>query len=85
MVFDVFHDDYDTSTAHHKANLPVLHVTHGRASHARVASPQFREFINCHIAAQHNYHGWDGKPPYIEDQTGVMPPKYENPRDTSML
>ncbi|KAK3945114.1 hypothetical protein QBC46DRAFT_372821 [Diplogelasinospora grovesii] len=50
MVFDVFHDDYDASTAHHKVDLPVLRVDYGRArSHAKVASIQFRGLINDHI------------------------------------
>jgi hypothetical protein len=69
MVFDIFYDDYDTSTAHHKANLPVLHVTHGRASNARVASPQFREFINCHIAQIH----W---PTYLARSFPTAMPQY---------
>ncbi|KAL2015207.1 hypothetical protein VTK56DRAFT_6059 [Thermocarpiscus australiensis] len=86
MVFDVFYDDYDVSTAHHKVNLPVLLVVYGRArSHVRVASDQFREFINGYVATQHNYHGWDARPPYFEDQTGAAPPKYENPRDPSIF
>ncbi|KAF4434347.1 hypothetical protein F53441_13691 [Fusarium austroafricanum] len=84
LVFDVFHDEYDVSTAHQKVDLPVLHVDYGRThSYARVASRQFRETVNNHLATQHNYHGWDCQPPYFEDQTGATPPKYENPRCSS--
>ncbi|KAH8707027.1 hypothetical protein GQ44DRAFT_777594 [Phaeosphaeriaceae sp. PMI808] len=86
LAFDIFNDDYDASTAHHKVNLPVLLVDYGkRLSYVRIASPELRESINIHVANQHNYNGWDGKPPYFEDQTGSVPPKYYNPRDTSML
>ncbi|KAF2001682.1 hypothetical protein P154DRAFT_157876 [Amniculicola lignicola CBS 123094] len=86
LVLDIFNDDYDESTAHHKVNLPVLLVDYGkRLSYVRVASPDLQDRINTHVANQHNYNGWDGKPPYFEDQTGAVPPKYYNPRDTSML
>ena len=86
LVFDIFHDDYDLSTAHHLVNLPVLLVDYGkRLSYVRVASPEFREQINVHVAKQHNYNGWSGKPPYFEDQTGPVPPKYCNPREPSIL
>jgi hypothetical protein len=27
LVFDIFNNDYDVSTAHHKANLPVRYLT----------------------------------------------------------
>ncbi|XTI94542.1 hypothetical protein V2W45_1515107 [Cenococcum geophilum] len=57
LVFDIFNNDYDVSTAHHKANLPVL-VDYGkRLSYVRVASPELRERINIHVANQHNYNG----------------------------
>ncbi|KAF2240402.1 hypothetical protein BU26DRAFT_589423 [Trematosphaeria pertusa] len=86
LVFDIFNDKYDVSTAHHKANLPVLLVDYGkRLSYVRVASPELQERINVHVANQHNFNGWDGELPYFEDQTGSAPPKYDNPRDTSML
>ncbi|KAF2453044.1 hypothetical protein BDY21DRAFT_145672 [Lineolata rhizophorae] len=41
--------------------------------------------VNVHVAKQHNYHGWAGQPPYVEDQTGRVPPTYSDPRDASML
>ncbi|RYP65560.1 hypothetical protein DL770_008972 [Monosporascus sp. CRB-9-2] len=85
LVFDIFYDNY-VPTAHYKVNLPVLLVDYGRTqSYVRVASPEFREAINDHLATQHNYHGWDGKPHHFEDQTSAAAPKYENPRDTSVL
>ena len=66
FIFDVFHDDYDVSTGHHKINLPVLHVDYGRSrSHVRIASAQFQDLINTHVATQHDYHGWDAEPPYF--------------------
>ena len=86
FIIDVFHDDYDASTAHHVTDLPVLLVDFGkRFASTRVASSTFQEQINVQVAKQHNYHGWDGKPPYFEDQTGTIPPIYDNPRDISML
>ncbi|RYP50043.1 hypothetical protein DL768_004329 [Monosporascus sp. mg162] len=67
-------------------NLPVLLVDYGRTqSHVRVACPEFREVVNDHVGTPHNYHGRDGKLPYFEDQTGAAAPKYENPRDTSVI
>ena len=69
LIFDVFHDDYDVSTAHRKAHLPVFIVGCGkRFSYVGVASPQFRERVNVNVAEKHNYNGWDGKPPYFEDR-----------------
>ncbi|KAI0004034.1 hypothetical protein F4779DRAFT_621507 [Xylariaceae sp. FL0662B] len=86
LVFDVFYDTYDLNTAHHKVHLPVLLVDYGKAhSIVKKASPEFDETVNEHVAKQHNYHGWGAKPPYFEDQTGQNPPKYENPRDVTML
>jgi hypothetical protein len=86
LVFDIFHENYDVSTAHRKVNLPVLLVDYSRRqSYIRIASPEFREFVNDYVARQHNFHGWDRRPPYFEDQTGAEAPKYENPRDTSVL
>ena len=86
LVIDVFYDDYDASTAHHVADLPVLLVDFGkRFASIRVATSTFQEQINVQVAKQHNYHGWDGKPPYFEDQTGTIPPMYDKPRDISML
>ncbi|KAJ8133329.1 hypothetical protein O1611_g297 [Lasiodiplodia mahajangana] len=86
LVFDIFYDNYDPNTAHYKVDLPVLLVDYGKASSvARKASHEFSETVNVHVATQHNYHGWNAKPPYFEDQTGHNPPKYENPRDATML
>ncbi|KAI1089508.1 hypothetical protein F5B19DRAFT_372720 [Rostrohypoxylon terebratum] len=86
LVFEVFHDAYDPKTAHHKADLPVLLVDYGKASSvAKNVSLEFRGTINKHVASQHNLHGWDAEPPFIEDHTSPGPRKYENPRDTTLL
>lgn len=86
LVFDVFHDGYDLATAHIKADLPVLHVDYDRGhSYVSVASHEFREVVNDHVAAQHNTHGWEGEPPYFEDETRATPPLYGHPRDASLL
>ncbi|KAF2245109.1 hypothetical protein BU26DRAFT_533216 [Trematosphaeria pertusa] len=86
LVFDIFHDEYDVSTAHRVVKLLVILVDYGkRLSYVRMGSLDLQEHVNVHVAKQHNYNGWDGKPPFFEDQTGPVPPKYYNPRDTSML
>jgi hypothetical protein len=86
LVFDIFYDNYDLNTAHHKVDLPVLLVDYGKASSVvRKTSHEFSETVNVHVATQHNYHGWNAEPPYFEDQTGHNPPKYEDPRDAKML
>lgn len=81
LVFDVFYDDYDVLEAHKVVDLPVILVDYGkRLSYVRLASPEFREEVNNHVANQHNFNGWTGKPPYIEDQTSSVPPTYCYPR-----
>ncbi|KAI0834046.1 hypothetical protein F5Y06DRAFT_180916 [Hypoxylon sp. FL0890] len=86
LVFEIFYDDYDLKTAHHKADLPVLLVDYGKASSVvKTVSSEFREIINKHVASQHNLHGWDAKPPFVEDHTSYGPRRYENPRDTALL
>lgn len=86
LVFDVFHTTYNVSTAHHKADIPVLHFDHGsQYSSCKWPSNEFRDLINKEVAKMHNLNGWDRKPPYIEDQTSTEPRRYENPRDTSLL
>ncbi|KAI1122726.1 hypothetical protein F5Y10DRAFT_253403 [Nemania abortiva] len=88
LVFDIFYDNYDPNTGHLKVDLPVLLVDYGkRLSVFRRTSPEFRETVNVHVAKQHNYHGWDAKPPYIEDQrsTRACVPTYKFPRDSSLI
>ena len=86
LVFDIYHIKYDVSTAHRQADLPVLLVDYGRKrSYSRVASPEFRNTVNRHVARQHNLHGWDARPPYLQDQTLDHPPSYRYPRDPSIM
>lgn len=81
MIFDIFHTGYDPSTAHHKADLPVILIDYGkRLSYARTTSPEFRDRINDHVAHEHNSNGWDGKPPFFQDQTSLVPRTYYFPR-----
>ncbi|KAH8757943.1 hypothetical protein F5883DRAFT_355772, partial [Diaporthe sp. PMI_573] len=56
LVFDIFHDDYDSSTTHRK-------------SYIRIASPEFREFVSDYVARQHNFPGWDRRPELEIDRT----------------
>jgi hypothetical protein len=85
-VFDNFHDDYEWKTAHHKVDLPVLLVDYGKTSSVvRRASLDFRTFVNGEIASQHDFHGWDAKPPYFEDQTSTEPRSYAFPRSLIKL
>ncbi|KAB5518235.1 hypothetical protein GE09DRAFT_516302 [Coniochaeta sp. 2T2.1] len=86
LALDLFHEDYNLREAHHVVNLPVLLVDYGRPGvHVKVASSQFRQFVNDYVARQFNLNGWEVAPPFFRDQTGVVPPTYANPRDTSLL
>lgn len=82
FVFNVWYDDYDWATAHHKVDLPVVLVDYGkRMSCVKVCSQEFCDEVNHFVARQHELHGWDAKPPYLQDTTlpGVVP-TYPNPR-----
>ena len=86
LVFDVFHSAYDCSTAHHKADIPVLCFDYSpQNSCCKQPSDDFRNQINNYVAKMHNLNGWDQKPPYTEDLTSQEPRTYRNPRDTSIL
>ncbi|SPQ27197.1 b5aa7e62-8470-40dc-8c8e-b36c82441ea0 [Thermothielavioides terrestris] len=82
FAFNVWYDDYDWATAHHKVDLPVVLVDYGKkVSTTRVCGQEFRDEVNHFVARQHELHGWDSKPPYLEDHT--LPskvPTYPNPR-----
>ncbi|RYP48549.1 hypothetical protein DL768_005588 [Monosporascus sp. mg162] len=83
FVFDVFHDEYDLSSAHHKVDLPVVLVDYGSrngSAYVRIASQHFRDFVNRHVARQHNLHGWEARPPFFEDQTAARPPTASDTR-----
>ncbi|KAI1116267.1 hypothetical protein F5Y14DRAFT_76165 [Nemania sp. NC0429] len=80
-AFDLWYDAYDWATAHHKVDLPVLLVDYGRRmSYVKIAGRELRDRANDHVARQHEQHGWDAKPPYLQDQTGPVAPTYGNPR-----
>ncbi|KAL2174140.1 uncharacterized protein P884DRAFT_294575 [Thermothelomyces heterothallicus CBS 202.75] len=82
FVFNVWYNDYDWATAHHKVDLPVVLVDYGkRLSFVKVCSQEFCDEVNQFVARQHELRGWDAKPPYLEDHTlpGVVP-TYPNPR-----
>ncbi|KAL5400243.1 hypothetical protein PMIN03_012547 [Paraphaeosphaeria minitans] len=86
LVFDISNSAYDFSTAHQKANIPVLHFDYGsQHTSYKWPSSDFQNLINDQVAKMHNLNGWDRRPPYIEDHTSSEPRTYENPRDTSML
>ncbi|RKK73781.1 hypothetical protein BFJ70_g17599 [Fusarium oxysporum] len=80
FAFDLWYDDYDWATAHHKVDLPVLLVDYGKRSYVKVAGHEFQDEVNTFVARQHELHGWDAKPPYFQDQTGPEVPTYGNPR-----
>jgi len=81
LIFEIYHDAYDWSTAHQHVDLPALLVDYGRKrAYARVAGPQTRRLAKQYVAGQHNAHGWNARPPYLQDQTGPTPPTYYNPR-----
>jgi hypothetical protein len=35
----------------------------------KLGSQGFRDKVNDLVASQHDRHGWDAKPPYLEDHT----------------
>ncbi|KAH7464057.1 hypothetical protein FOMA001_g17894 [Fusarium oxysporum f. sp. matthiolae] len=80
FAFDLWYDDYDWATAHHKVDLPVLLVDYGKRSYFKVAGHEFQDEVNTFVARQHELHDWDAKPPYFQDQTGPEVPTYGNPR-----
>ncbi|KAF5024697.1 hypothetical protein F66182_3226 [Fusarium sp. NRRL 66182] len=80
FAFDLWYDDYDWATAHHKVDLPVLLIDYGKRSYVKVAGHEFQDEVNNFVARQHELHGWDAKPPYFQDQTGPEVPTYGNPR-----
>lgn len=83
LVFDVFHDAYDWSTAHQEVNLPVILVDYGkRYSVVKEAGPEFRKEVNGAIARELDLNRWDVRPPYVADQTRMRAkvPTYPNPR-----
>ncbi|KFH42701.1 hypothetical protein ACRE_065530 [Hapsidospora chrysogenum ATCC 11550] len=82
FVFKVPYDGYDWATAHHKVDLPVILVDYGkRLSLVKLCGQEFCDEVNQFVARQHELHGWDAKPPYLQDHTlpGVVP-TYPNPR-----
>ncbi|KAJ9160835.1 hypothetical protein NKR19_g2844 [Coniochaeta hoffmannii] len=84
FVFDLWYDQYDRATAHHKVDLPVLLVDYGKKySVVKLASREFRDEANNYVAEQHRLEGWDAKPPFFRDQTGPTP-TYPNPRDVKI-
>ncbi|KAI9674957.1 MAG: hypothetical protein M1817_001363 [Caeruleum heppii] len=81
LIFELYHDAYDWSTAHQAVDLPALLVDYGRKrAYARVAGPETRTLAKQYVARQHDSHGWDARPPYLQDQTGPTPPRYYNAR-----
>jgi hypothetical protein len=87
FAFNVWYDDYDWATAHHKVDLPVLLVDYGkRLSNVKVCSKEFCDEVNQFVARQHTLHGWDAKPPYLQDHTlpGVVP-TYPDPRSVNLI
>ena len=81
LIFELYHDAYDWSTAHQPVDLPALLVDYGRKrAYARVAGPETRKLAKQYVAGQHDSHGWDARPPYLQDQTGPTPPRYYNAR-----
>lgn len=82
FAFNLWYDGYDWATAHHKVDLPVVLVDYGkRMSFVKVCSKEFCDEVNTFVARQNELHGWDAKPPYLQDHTipGVVQ-TYPNPR-----
>ncbi|KAK4034924.1 hypothetical protein C8A01DRAFT_48811 [Parachaetomium inaequale] len=72
---------------HRVANLPVVLVDYGkRLSCVKACSQEFCDEVNHFVARQHELHGWDAKPPYLQDHTlpGVVP-TYPNPRCAKLV
>ena len=85
LVFDIFHEKYDLSTAHQEENLPVILIDFGkRYSVIKAAMKNFEGKVNRGVARHHNLNGWDKTPPYVADHTGTKVPTYPNPRDLSI-
>ncbi|KAH7190777.1 hypothetical protein DER44DRAFT_815864 [Fusarium oxysporum] len=50
FAFDLWYDDYDWATAHHKVDLPVLLVDYGKRSYVKVAGHEFQDEVNTFVA-----------------------------------
>ena len=81
LIFEIYHDAYDWSTAHQHLDLPAVLVDYGRKrAYARVAGPETRRLAMQYVAGQHDAHGWNARPPYLADHTGPETPTYYSPR-----
>jgi hypothetical protein len=87
FVFNLWYDGYEWRTAHHQVDLPVVLVDYGkRLAFAKVCGHEFCDEVSQFVARQHELHGWDAHPPYLQDHTipGVVP-TYPNPRCVKLV
>lgn len=81
FVLDIFNLAYDCAKAHLPQDLPVIMVHYSRRKvTASLASRDFRNQVNETVAKLHDLNGWETSPPYIDDHSNGIIPRYPNPR-----
>lgn len=88
IVFDVFNDTYDPTTAHlaGQNDLPVIVVYLSGGSRdedenkASIACASLREEVNRTIRDLHDWNGNGSQPPFAVDHANGNIPTYLNPR-----
>ncbi|KAL4912733.1 hypothetical protein BDW62DRAFT_214750 [Aspergillus aurantiobrunneus] len=81
MVLDINHHDYNFRTAH-KDKRPIdvylIRQIHKGQNWALVRSPRDNDYVCNRLADLHRAHGYDVKPPIVEDHTSII--VHANPR-----
>ena len=86
FVFDLYHETYQSASAHFPDHLPVLVADYSRkGTTVSIAGSFRRDEVNVRVAEHHNLNGWDREPPFFADYTLSTPVSYLDPRDSSLL
>lgn len=83
FIFDIFHNDYDSSTAHleGKNDLPVITVRFSKKKEsAGFEAPSIQAQANQQLRQIHDNEGTKSEAPFYVDHTNGQVPTYWNPR-----
>ncbi|KAI0839344.1 hypothetical protein F5Y06DRAFT_20075 [Hypoxylon sp. FL0890] len=83
IVFDIFNDKYDSTTAHlpNQNDLPVIAVyLGGNSNSANIALKGIKDQVNEEIRNLHDWNGHGSQPPFAVDHANGNVPTYPNPR-----
>lgn len=86
FVFDIGHINYDATLGHlpEHNRLPVVVAYFSKKKAAYAANPWVTHRVNHDVGMLHNANGFNSLPPFVEDHT-LGKPRYQNPRDITML